>query len=142
MKSTYLWMVSRKAIPDIEFVKISNTEKTIQDVAIMAVAQLNCYKACLRCNVRVEATEAGNCRCSRPDCRMLQKLEFCSEHVNVQLMVLADNKFHTLSAYGKVLYELLEITPDTEVTDDMFLCLPKLNEVTYNDKNVIISFKK
>lgn len=37
-----------EAIPDIEFVKISNTEKTIQDVAIMAVAQLNCYKACLR----------------------------------------------------------------------------------------------
>ena len=34
-------------IKDIEFVKICNTEKTITDVAIMAVAQLECYKACL-----------------------------------------------------------------------------------------------
>ena len=32
---------------DIEFVKICNSEKTITDVAIMAVAQLECYKACL-----------------------------------------------------------------------------------------------
>ena len=101
--------------------KVSNSEKTIQDAAIMAVAQLNCYKACLCCNVRVEAAEAGNGRCSRPECCMLQRLEFCSQHVNVQLMVMGDNKFHTLSVYGKVLYELLEITPDTEVTDDIFL---------------------
>ena len=34
-----------EAIPDIEFLKTSNTEKTIQGVAFMAVAQLNCYKA-------------------------------------------------------------------------------------------------
>ena len=73
---------------------------------------------------------------------MLQRLEFCSQHVNAHLMVLADNKFHTLSVYGKVLYELLEITPDTEVTEEIFLCLPKVNQVTYNDKNSVISFKK
>jgi len=48
----------------VEALEISNTEKTIKDVAIMAVAQLNCYRACLRCNVRVEAADEENGRCS------------------------------------------------------------------------------
>ena len=141
----YLSMgVESKIIPiaDMEVLKISSTEKTLKDVTIVSVPQNDCYRACLRCNARVEAADEGNGRCSRPDCRMLQKLEFCSQHVNAQLMVLAENRFETLTVYGKVLYDLLEITPGTEVTENMFLRLPKLQQVTYNEKNIIINFRK
>ena len=46
-------------------------------------------------------------------------------------MVFAENRFETLTVYGKVLYELLEITPDTEVAENMFLRLPKLEQVAF-----------
>ena len=61
-------------IDDIECVKICDNEKTIIDVAIMAVAQLECYKACLCCNARVEAVDDTDGMCSKVDCGMLQKL--------------------------------------------------------------------
>ncbi len=51
-------------IEDIEPVKISNDEKTIKDVQIMAVPQLACYKACLRCKAKVESVDDRNGRCS------------------------------------------------------------------------------
>lgn len=74
---------------------------------------------------------------------MLLRLEFCSQHVNAQLMVFAaENRFETLTLYGKVLYDLLETTHDTEVAEDLFLHLTKLDQVTYNEKNIIINFKK
>ena len=67
-----------------ELVKISNNEKTIEDVQIMAVPQLACYKACLHCKARDESVDDTNGRCSKQDCRMLQRLEFCTGHVNAQ----------------------------------------------------------
>lgn len=129
-------------IDDIVFVKVSNTEKTIEDVQIMAVPQLHCYKACLRCKARVESVDDTNGRCSKEDCRMLQILDFCSGHVNAQLMMIADGTFQTLSIYGKVLFNLLGVTADSEVSEAAFLSLPKLKEVTYNEKNVITKFMK
>ena len=128
------------SIDDIEFVKICNTDKKITDVAIMAVAQLECYKACLRCNARIETVDDTNGRCSKADCRMLQRIEFCTGHVNAQLMMLADGKFLTLAIFDKLLYDMLQVTSDSEVTEEAFLSLPKLDEVIYNEKNIITKF--
>ena len=58
--------------------KISNDEKTIKDVKVMAVPELECFKACLRCKPRVGSVDDRNGRCSKLDCRMLQLLEFCT----------------------------------------------------------------
>ena len=129
-------------IEEIEFVKISNDEKTIKDVQIMAVPQLACYKACLRCKARVESVDDTNGRCSKQDCRMLQRLEFCTGHVHAQLMMMANGTFLTLSIYGKLLHSLLEVTADSEVSEEAFLALPKLEQVIYNEKNVITNFTK
>ena len=72
----YLSMGGESKILPIEEIEISNDEKTIKDVQIMAVPQLACYKACLRCKARVESVDDTNGRCSKQDCRMLQRLEF------------------------------------------------------------------
>ena len=129
-------------IEEIQFVKISNDEKTIKDVQIMAVPQLACYKACLRCKARVESVDDTNGRCSKQDCRMLQRLEFCTGHVHAQLMMMANGTFLTLSIYGKLLHSLLEVTADSEVSEEAFVALPKLEQVIYNEKNVITNFTK
>ena len=104
-------------IENVEVLEISNTDKTIKDVAIMSVAQLNCYRAYLRCNVRVEETA------NVPD----QTAACCrgwSFAVNMLTLMFAENRFEPLTVYGKVLYDLLEITHDTEVAENMFLHLP------------------
>ena len=93
----------------------------------------------LQCGV--EAVDDMNGRCSQADCRMLQRLEFCTGHVNAQLMVLADRKFLTLVIFGKLLHDMLGVSSDSEVTEEMFISLPKLEEVTYNEKNIITKFK-
>ena len=126
-------------IDDLEFVKISNDQKTIKDVKVMAVPELECFKACLRCKARVESVDDRNGRCSKQDCRMLQLLEFCTGHVHAQLMMMANGTFLTLSIYGKLLHSLLEVTADSEVA---FLDLPNLKQVVYNERNVITNFTK
>ena len=65
---------------------------------------------------------------------MLQRIEFCTGHVNAQLMMIADKKFLTVV--------LLQVTSDFEVTEEAFLSLPKLEEVTYNEENIITKFSK
>ena len=117
--------------------KIFNTEKTINDVQVMAVPQLDCYKACLCCEARVESVDDTNGRCSKEDCRMLQRLEFCNGHVNAQVLVMANGTFLTLLIYSTLLHDLLGVTSDTEVSEEAFLGLPKLKEVVYNEKNII-----
>ena len=47
-------------IADMEVLEIFNTEKTLKDVTIVSVPQNVCYRACLRCNARVEAADEGN----------------------------------------------------------------------------------
>ena len=133
----YLGQSKIVPIDDIDFVKISNDEKTIKDVQIMAVPQLACYKACLRCKAMVESVDDTNGRCSKQDCRMLQRLEFCTGHVHAQLMMMANG---TLSIYGKLLHSLLEVTTDSEVSEEAFLTLPNLKQVIYNEKNIITNF--
>ena len=87
----------------------------------MAVSQLDYYKACLCCKARVEAADHMNGRCSKPDCRMLQRLEFCTGHVCAKLMMLANGMFVTLSIYGKLLHSLIDVKEDSEVTEEALL---------------------
>ena len=48
----------------------------------------------------------------------------------------------TLSIYGRVLHTLLEVSADSEVSEEALLALPKLKQVIYSEKNVITNFTK
>ena len=58
--------------------------------------------------------------------------------MHAQLMLLADGKFLTLVFFGKLLHDMLGVSSDSE---EMFLSLPQLEEVTYNEKNIFTKFK-
>lgn len=55
---------------------------------------------------------------------------------------MAESKFVTLSIYGKLILNLLDVTEDINVTEEALLNVPVLKEITHNHKNVITSFIK
>ena len=133
----------RFQIDEIVDVKpVDDDDKMIQDARIVAVSQLDRYKACLRCKARVEPSTDDVGRCSKPDCRMLQRLEFCTAHLCGKLSLMANSKLVSLSVHGKLLQQLVEVTDAAEVSEEALLSVPILKTVTYNDKNIMTSFTK
>ena len=119
-----------------------DTVGELKKAQIIAVPQLAKYRSCLRCNARVEpsTTEVG--QCSRLECKMLQKLEHCSEQISTKLLVVADSKIESLSEFGKIVQQLANVTSDAEVTEEALLNCAQLSSVKYNDRNVIVSITK
>jgi len=115
----------------------------LKNVQIVAVSQLDKYKACMRCKARVEPSSMeGFARCSKPECTMLQKFEFCTAQIAVKLLFMANGKIYSLSAYGKIVQDLAGVADYAQVTDEILLLLPMLKSITYNDANMVTNFSK
>ena len=50
--------------------------------------------------------------------------------------------FLTLSIYDKLPHSLLEVTADSEVSEEAYLALPNRKQVIYNEKNIITNLTK
>ena len=55
-------------------------EITLHNVTIIGVPRLDTHKACLQCKARVEPLTPPLGRCSKPDCKMLQRFDLCVNH--------------------------------------------------------------
>ena len=86
-----------------------NNLHELKNAHIIAVAKLDKHKACLRCKARVEPSSDEFRRCSKADCRMLQRYDFYTNHIYVKLVLMADEKIYTLSAYGKFVEDLASV---------------------------------
>ena len=141
----YLSMGSKSKvikIEDIEDSKIeaNDDESVLHGAQIVAVSQLDNYKVCMRCGARIEPSSDTFERCSKHDCSMLQKVDFCTVHTYAKLMLMAKSTFVTLSSHGKLLLSLADVKEESELSEEHLLSQPVLKEVTYNDKNGMTSF--
>ena len=140
-------MSAIKLIADIGVVKedeacVIEKEREIKNVNVSGVAQFSKDKMCQQCKGAVEpdgATDLG--RCSRSDCRMLQAYAMCPTRLFARLMFLDQGDRVTLAAYGKVLRDLARVTDDEEVTETALLCIPRLERVQFDARDVITGFK-
>ena len=57
-------------------------------------------------------------------------------------MLMAKSIFVTVSMYGKLLLNLLDTTENSKITKEALLTLLVINEVKYNEKDVITNFTK
>ena len=112
---------------------LTNQMKRIKNAQIVGVAQLDKYKACLRCKAPVG-------RCSKSECDTLQRYDTCQDQLSARLMFLSESKMVPLSAYGQVVRDLAGVTHDA-VTEEMLLMVPKLTSVKYNGHSVITGFE-
>ena len=113
-----------------------NNLHELKNAHIIAVAKLDKHKACLRCKARVEPSSNEFRRCSKADCRMLQHYDFCTNHISVKLVLMADEKIYTLSAYDKFVEDLASVPRYNEVCKEAFLNSATLKTVIYNNRNV------
>ena len=119
---------------------LDEPDEEIRNAQIVGVAQLDKYKACLRCKARVEPLSLPLGRCSKSECDMLQRYGTCQDQLSARLMFLSESKMVSLSAYGQVVRDLAGVTHDA-VTEEMLLMVPKLTSVKYNGHSVITGFE-
>lgn len=126
-------------VDDIE----EQQRREIFDAQIIAVPYLDTYKSCIRCKARVEPLSPPLGRCSKEECLMSQRYDFCGDQCSAKLMLqcgqLQGKDVITLHAFGNILSELTKAEGE-DVTVESLLNSPKLSLVKYNDKMIITSF--
>ena len=78
-------------IPDVAAIEATNyideEEGEITKAIIGAIINLDHYRACMKCNSRVEPIGTNQGRCMKDDCRILQRINLCKEHVSAKLLL-------------------------------------------------------
>lgn len=116
----------------------------IKDVLIVGVPHLDTYRACIQCNGRVEPQTPPLGKCTRIDCKMMQRYDVCKENITAKLILMhsdeAQKKIIQVSAFGEV---IREIAGGLEITPEVLLRASKLDSVTiFKHKNIIKNVKK
>ena len=105
------------------------------------IKDLGSNKICIRCNARVEPTKSNQGRCTKEDCRMLQRYDMCPSQLSAKVVVMSNSKMYSLTAYGQTVKDLAGVGED-EVREEDLMEIPQLESITFNDLNVITCFTK
>ena len=131
----YLTMVGEGAelipIRDIGIVALQHSANTdsevvLRDVTIVGVLHLDTLRACLNCKGRVEPQTPPLGKCSRPDCRMMQRYDLCAEVT----MYKSDgqHKHIQVTAHGEQLQQI--VGKNNNLTADLLLKSPPMKSIT------------
>ena len=63
-------------------------DEDLHNVVIVGVPHLDKHKACLQCKARVEPLTPPLGRCSKPECKMLQRFDLCLDHTTAKLLLM------------------------------------------------------
>ena len=115
-------------------------EITLHNVTIIGVPHLDTHKACLQCKARVEPLTPPLGRCSKPDCKMLQRFDLCVDHTMAKLLVMHETEKHNkvlqVHTFGEHLGQI--VGEEESVTPEALLKAPKLTSVTVLKERKII----
>ena len=62
----------------------------INNVTVAGVPYFDTCKSCLQCKARVEPHTERLGKCSKMDCMMMQRFDFCPQHITAKLLLLYD----------------------------------------------------
>lgn len=119
--------------PDEEVLEDDYEELT--DAELVGVVYLEEYRSCLRCKAMVEAAGGGFGRCSKDECKMLQK---CTCHISAKLLFESKSTVMSLYAHGQMVYEIAAVDDLGEISEEILLQAPTVCKVKYNQQNTII----
>ena len=117
-----------------------NEKMTLYNAVIIDVSHLDAHRACLQCKARVEPLTPPFGRCSKPECKMLQRFDLRANHTTAKLMLMhqveRQNKVIQVHAFGE---HLEQIVGDREsVTPEQLLKAPQMSSVTIAKSKKII----
>ena len=129
-------VVKIEDIEDVMEETVDMMEPIIEGVTIIAVKELQKFKACMFCKGKVDETdEFGTCQ----KCQTVQKLNKCVYSEMAKIVVVSPSmEIVTLVAYA----DILKCRVDGEVISEYNLLKVKPFDVTYNMYNVITSVTK
>ena len=109
-----------------------DSEVVLHDVTIVGVLHLDTLRACLNCKGRVEAQTPPLGKCSRSDCRMMQRYDLCTEITTARLMLMYESdgqrKHIQVTAHGEQLQEI--VGENDNLTADLLLKSPRIKSIT------------
>ena len=113
---------------------------TLQNVTIIGVPLLDTHRACLQCKARVEPLTPPLGRCSRADCKMMQRYDLCAQHTTAKLLLMYESegqkKIIQLHAYGEQLHQIAG--KEDYLTPEILLKVPQISSVTFvKDKKIL-----
>ena len=119
---------------------INEEEVTLHNVVIIGVPHWVIHKACLQCKARVEPLTPLLGRCSKPECKMLQRFDLCIDHTMAKLLLTHEmdgqNKIIQAHTFGE---HLGQIVGDKEsITPEALMNAPQLRFVTIlKDRKIV-----
>lgn len=122
--------------PDEEVLEDDYEELT--DAEVVGVVYLEEYRSCLRCKARVEAAGGGFGRCSKEECKMLQKYDKCTCHISTKLVFESKSTVMSLYAHGQMVCEIAAVDNLGEISEEVLLQAPTVRKVKYNQQHTII----
>ena len=115
-------------------------EVTVHNVVILGVPHLDTHKACSQCKARVEPLTPPLGRCSKPECKMLQRFDLCIDHTTAKLLRMHEtdgqNKIIKVHAFGEHLGQI--VGDEESVTPEALLKAPQFRSITIlKDRKIV-----
>ena len=116
----------------------------IKNVTVAGVPYFDTYKSCLQCKARVEPNSERLGKCSKPECRMMQRLDLCVQHTTAKLMVLCEDEGVQKTAFAFTYGETVQkIADDGDVSVEVLTESGTFSSMTLlKDKDIIKEVKK
>ena len=116
----------------------------IKNVTVAGVPYFDTYKSCLQCKARVEPNSERLGKCSKPEYRMMQRLDLCVQHTTAKLMVLYEDEGVQKTAFAFAYGETVQqIAGDGDVSVEVLTESGNFSSMTLlKDKDIIKEVKK
>ena len=121
---------------------LQDHEEEIADAEVVGVVYLEKYRSCLRCKARVEPASGRMGRCSKEECKMLQKYDRCTYHVSAKLLFQSESAVLSLYAHGQMVCDIAAVDDLQEVSEEILLQAPTVCKVKYNQQYIITQIER
>ena len=80
----------------------------------------------------MEPANRGLGRCSKDECKMLQKYDSCTSYISAKLLVKSESIVLSLYAHGQMVRDIAAVDDLEEISEEILLQAPIVRKVKYN----------
>ena len=126
----------------VDEIQTDDEHTTLYNPQIIGVTDLDNYRSCLQCKARVEPQTPPLGKYTKEDCQLY---DLCQEQITVRVMLRhvnneGDYSHITCSAYGDLVYQLVNLPKNHLLTKSDFLKPQKLHEIQILTGKNIVTF--
>ena len=85
----------------------------------------------------MEPANRGLGRCSKDECKMLQKYDSCTSYISAKLLVKSQSIVLSVYAHGQMVRDIAAVDDLEEISEEILLQVPIVRKVKYNQQYTI-----